>query len=203
MPSQFYSVAARLHREIGAILAQPVLSSETTALGLLRESIDVQARAVELVSAAVDQARHEGSTWQEVGDLLGVSRQAAFQRFGKPIDPRTGEAMNTTPLPEAVPLAEAIIDSLTRGAWDEVTDQFDKKMREGLAGDGLAAAWAQIVGMAGAYDHRGQTEASRAADITVTNTPLEFQAGDFTARISFRDDQTIAGLYIIPSEGSR
>jgi hypothetical protein len=203
MPTPFFTIAARLNQEIGAILAAPVLSSEKNALGPLRASIDVQARAAELVSAAVEQARHEGCTWQEVGGLLGVSRQAAFQRFGKPIDPRTGEVMNTTPLPEAAPLAEAIIDSLTRGAWDEVADQFDTKMREGLTVDGLAAAWAQIVGLAGAYDHRGQTEASRAADITVTNTPLSFEAGDFTARISFRNDQTIAGLYILPREEAR
>jgi hypothetical protein len=25
-----------------------------------------------------------------------------------------------------------------------------------------------------------------------------FEAGEFTARISFRDDQTIAGLFILP-----
>lgn len=111
--------------------------------------------------------------------------------------------MNTTPLPEAVPLTEVILDSLARGAWDEVTEQFDSKMREGLTGEGLAAAWAQIAGMAGAYDHRGQTEASRTADITVTNTPLLFEAGDFTARISFRDDQTVAGLYIVPRGDSQ
>lgn len=30
---------------------------------------------------AVDLARQGGSTWAEIGDLLGVSRQAAQQRF--------------------------------------------------------------------------------------------------------------------------
>ena len=106
--------------------------------------------------------------------------------------------MKTTPSPEAIPLAETVVDALSRGAWKEVTDRFDTRMRNGLTGEGLAAAWAQIIGTAGAYQRRGETKAARAADITITNTPLAFEAGDFTARISFRDNHTIAGLYILP-----
>lgn len=30
---------------------------------------------------AVEQAREEGCTWAEIGEVLGVSRQAAQQRF--------------------------------------------------------------------------------------------------------------------------
>jgi hypothetical protein len=53
------------------------------------------------------------------------------------------------------------------------------------------------VGMAGAYEGRGDTDVARAGDFTTTNTPLTFEAGDFVARITFRDDRTIAGLYIL------
>lgn len=64
-----------------------------------------QTAAQALLAAAVHRARERGRTWQEIGEALGVSRQAAFQRYGKPIDPRTGEAMNTTALPGADELA--------------------------------------------------------------------------------------------------
>lgn len=30
----------------------------------------------------VEEARAAGHTWQEIGDALGTTRQAAFQRFG-------------------------------------------------------------------------------------------------------------------------
>lgn len=33
--------------------------------------------------AAVDEARENGATWQAIGDMLGTSKQAAFQRFGR------------------------------------------------------------------------------------------------------------------------
>lgn len=32
---------------------------------------------------AIDRVRRAGWTWQQVGDFLGVSRQAAQQRFGR------------------------------------------------------------------------------------------------------------------------
>ncbi len=48
------------------------------------------ATAAAALRLSVERAREAGRTWQELGDVLGVSRQAAFQRFGHPVDPRTG-----------------------------------------------------------------------------------------------------------------
>ncbi len=36
-----------------------------------------------MVEFAVEDARTAGHTWQEVGDMLGVTKQAAQQRFGR------------------------------------------------------------------------------------------------------------------------
>jgi hypothetical protein len=146
------------------------------------------------------QARRDGATWQVVGDALGVSRQAAFQRYGRPTDPRTGEPMNTTPLPGAAELATSVIRDLVSAQWSHVTEQFDPTMRDGLSQDALAAAWAQIVGLSGAFEGHGEPEVARAGDVTITNTPLALEAGDYTARIAFRDDRTIAGLHILTRE---
>jgi DNA invertase Pin-like site-specific DNA recombinase len=32
----------------------------------------------------VEEARAAGATWADIGDALGVSRQAVYKRFGKP-----------------------------------------------------------------------------------------------------------------------
>ncbi|WP_223692373.1 DUF3887 domain-containing protein [Leifsonia poae] len=200
MSDSFSAAAGRLHRDLETILAAPVLRSESDPLDALQASLAVQSRAAELVASAVEHARSSGRTWQEIGDALGVSRQAAFQRYGRPIDPRTGETMNTTPLPEATDLAVTVVDDLTHARWAAVADRFDTTVRSQLGPDGLAAAWAQIVGLAGAYESHGDITATRMAEYTVTDTPLAFEAGDFIARVSFRDDKTIAGLYILPAE---
>ena len=55
----------------------------------------IQAKqAVDLARArledAVHAARAQGRSWNEIGTLLGMSRQAAFKRYGRPADPRNG-----------------------------------------------------------------------------------------------------------------
>lgn len=190
-------VGQQLHRLLAQILAAPVLNSGVDPIELLRAADQLRDGVEALMTAAVQQAREAGRTWQEIGQVLGVSRQAAFQRYGKPIDPRNGEAMNTNPLPEAAELARTVIDDHAHGRWADITDRFDDTMRAGLTEEGLAEAWAYLAGLAGAYESHGDTDAVRAGDFTITNTPLAFEAGDFVARVTFRDDRTIAGLYIL------
>ena len=56
---------------------------------------------------AVDRARAAGHSWREIGDVLGTTRQAAFQRFGHPVAPRTGAPMSTDVPPGAADRAAA------------------------------------------------------------------------------------------------
>jgi hypothetical protein len=197
MSGSFTATCQQLHRQLGQILAAPVLRGEDDPLELVRAAHEVQDRAEALMAAAVQQARDAGRTWQDIGEVLGVSRQAAFQRYGKPIDPRTGGVMNTSPLPEADELARTVIDDHAHARWADVSARFDATMRDRLTEEGLAEAWAYIVGLAGAYEGHGDTVVVRAGDFTITDTPLSFEAGDFVARITFRDDRTIAGLFIL------
>jgi hypothetical protein len=51
---------------------------------------DLQRRRLDLdLAIAVEVARVDGLSWQDIGTVLGVTRQAAFQRFGRKTD---GEA---------------------------------------------------------------------------------------------------------------
>ncbi|WP_130178509.1 DUF3887 domain-containing protein [Cryobacterium sp. SO1] len=191
-----------LKRHADAFLAARVLTDSDDFAGAIGYSLRLQSAAEEVVRSVVQQSRERGATWQTIGDALGVSRQAAFQRYGKPIDPRTGALMNTTPLNDAAELARSVVHDLAAGRWELVTERFDPAMRDGLSEDALAAAWSQIVGLSGGFEVQGEPVVSRASDVTVTNTPLSLEAGDYTARISFRDDRTIAGLHILPDQTS-
>lgn len=199
--SQDLTQAVRaLRGRTDALLAARVLTADEDWAGAVERALTVRSAAEDVVRAVVHEARQTGVTWQVIGDALGVSRQAAFQRYGRPIDPRTGEPMTTTPLPGAADLATAAVADLAAGNWSRVTAQFDPTMRDSLSEDALAAAWAQIVGRSGAYETHGEPEVSRAADVTVTDTRLSMEAGDYTARISYRDDRSIAGLFILSED---
>ncbi len=198
MQESLTDAVRRLRRHVDALLAAQVLTERgDDVVSEIEHSLRIQSAADDIVRAVVQQARAHGTTWQAIGDALGVTRQAAFQRYGKPIDPRTGEPMNTVPLHDAATLARSVIDNLAHGRWELVTEQFDPAMREGLSEDALAAAWAQIIGASGAFEGHGEPTVTRAGDVTVTSTPLSMEAGDYAARIAFRDDRSIAGLHIL------
>jgi hypothetical protein len=76
----------------------------------------LSAAATGAMQAAVDRAHVAGHSWREIGDVLETTRQAAFQRFGRPVDPRTGTPMTRQVQPgledRAVEILGCIINPL-------------------------------------------------------------------------------------------
>jgi uncharacterized protein DUF3887 len=159
-----------------------------------------QARlADEALRDQVERARAAGHTWQEIGDVLGTSRQAAFQRFGRPIDPRTGADMARDAPPGAEERAVALIDDLMATRWEEVRRDFDAIMLEQVTLDRIAEAWTDVAGTVGRVERMGSPIARRIGDHTLVVVPLHCEAGDVYARITFNQDGTVSGLYLRPA----
>ena len=160
---------------------------------------DLAAAADAALQAAVDRARSAGQSWREIGDVLGTSRQAAFQRFGHPVDPRTG-----TPMSRDVPVGVAdravtIFYWHNEGRWAEIIAQMDKNMRARHDPDLMAGAWARLAGMVGRLERIGEPFASRTGDDTLVEMPLQFEAGDARGIVRFSRDGQIAGMGIRPA----
>jgi hypothetical protein len=169
-----------------------------TPLEALTAARDLAAAAGEALQQAVDQARAAGHSWREIGDVLGTTRQAAFQRFGHPIDPRTGAPMSTAILPGATDLAVTILSCLAGGRWEEARRDFNARMSEGLDARRLADSWARMAGLVGGYEGMGEPFAHRVADNTVVEIPLRFEAGEATFRVVFDEDDKVTGLWMRP-----
>jgi uncharacterized protein DUF3887 len=162
---------------------------------------EAQARArsaEEELAVSVAQARESGHTWAEIGRVLGTSRQAAFQRFGRPADPRTGQPMAPV-VPGARELAGQLFGDLVAGRWAAVCAQFGPAVAARLDPSGLAAAWTQVIGMAGEFERHGEPSAARAGDYTVVDVPLFFEAGERIGRVSYDQDGRVAGLFFLPT----
>lgn len=56
---------------------------QVRALSGLREAHDALRRSELQVQDLVSTARKLGISWQAIGSVLGVSRQAAWERFGR------------------------------------------------------------------------------------------------------------------------
>lgn len=53
------------------------------ALFALADATTIQNFINQAIFDIVDEARNEGASWQEIGDVLGISRQAAWERFAE------------------------------------------------------------------------------------------------------------------------
>lgn len=170
-------------------------------LEALAAAQELSSAAANSLQGAVDRARALGHSWREIGDVLGTSRQAAFQRFGQPIDPRTGAPMRTDVPPGTADRAVAIVSSLAAGRWDQARADFGTRMSAALDAERLAGGWVRTVGLVGSYEGMGEPLARRAADHVVVEIPLHFEAGEAKARIVFDADGKVAGLWLRPADG--
>jgi hypothetical protein len=172
-------------------------------LDLVRRARDVDVLAGQVLRLCVQQCRDAGHTWQEIGDLLGVTRQAAFQRFGKPIDPRTGEPMDkTVRMTDAAERAVGIVTDVLDGRMDQARPSFNAEVLAAFTDEVRGNALATVAGLVGAFEGFGQDDpfVRRIGDLTVVDIPLRYEAGDMKARVAFDADEKVAGLFILPPE---
>lgn len=161
----------------------------------------IQGAASELgdgMQLAVQRAREAGHTWAEVGQVLGMSRQAAFQRFSRPADPRTGEPMSRAMLPDAVVRGTSLLADLVAGRWADACRDFGDKVAQKLDAEGVALMWARLTGMLGRLERMGEPVAYQAADLTLVEVQLSFEAAERTARISYDRGGKVVGLFFLP-----
>ena len=165
--------------------------SSDAAVGAAR---DLLAAAEAALQAAVDRARAAGQSWRDIGDVLGTSRQAAFQRFGHPVDPHTGAPMIRTVPSGSIERATDFVGSFIASRWTEGLGQFDDRMRELHDAERLASAWAQLTGMFGAYEGMGKVSPVAVGDSTVVDVLLRFEAGEAMLWARFDHDGRVTGL---------
>lgn len=182
-----------VRRALDQLLATRVVSDEPVAA--VTAAAQVQRLGDAVLDAAVAKAREAGVTWQQVGTALGVSRQAAFQRFRE-----AGSTAELAPLPHAAELATQVVGHLQEREWPAIMAMGTPEVAGELNQQVLAAAWDQVAGQCGPLQSTGEVTMRRLGPMTITETPLKFRDATFTARISFTDAGQLAGLFLLPAE---
>ena len=192
-------VALRVRDAAGQLAGELGGSGPGASLAAMAAARDLTAAANEALQETVDRARAAGHSWREIGDVLGTSRQAAFQRFGHPVDPRTGAPMSRDVPAGAADRAVGLVSRLAAGRWADVVSEFDQRMREQVDAGRLASGWAHTVGMIGSFERMGEPFAHQAGDHTIVDIPLHFEAGEAVAFVHFDSDGKVAGLLLRPA----
>lgn len=189
----------RYARSIGSVGGSPTRQS---ALARVHDALALGASAAELLGATARAARAAGCTWQEIGDAAGVTRQAAFQRFGRPIDPRTGEPMNRSMIAHVDVMATDVLDKIRAGDWAAVVDRFTETMAAGLDVDQLATAWASVIALGGEVEGLDTPFARMHGLYSVVDIGLRQEAGEYVFRVSFDEAGKIAGLFFLEPDAA-
>jgi hypothetical protein len=149
--------------------------------------------------ALVRRARNEGHTWAEIGEVLNVTRQAAFQRFGGGQTPDTGDE-SLQPIADAGPKATRVIELLLAENWDELWKTFDERVTKAASVEIFHTTLATAKSNYGEVVALGSPSAKVIGDYTVVDVPIACERGEGIGRVSFNADEQVAGLFLLPSD---
>ena len=188
------SVLARAQSVAGVLHER---KNKGNALRLIKASATLKTEVDRLLAASVEEARRGGVTWQEVGDTLNISRQAAYQRFGQATDPRTGKTVPKDISATAVKRAETVFMQLSAGSPELVYADFDEQMSSAMTVKALGDMWASLLATLGTLESIGEPAAHRVGELSVIDIPLSFEVGHMIGKVSLHQDGRIAGLFIL------
>lgn len=191
-------VVSRIQETADRLVAELARAGAGSPLAAMAAARELTTATNAALQAAVDRARAAGHSWREIGDVLETTRQAAFQRFGRPLDPRTGKPMTRVIPVGRVDQAVALFTDIVEGRWAAACRDFTETMREHVDAERIATVYAQVVGAIGRFERMGEPVAFQLAEITSVEIPLHFEAGERTGQVSFDRDGKVVGLFIRP-----
>ena len=150
--------------------------------------------------ALVDQARAAGHTWAEIGDVLHVSRQAAFQRFGGGRLPAEQDAALGAPVEGAVEHAVPVLRGFLDGRFDDARSTFDERMLKACSVELLAEVREKVRREAGEVQALGTPAVSVRDGYTIVDVPIALERADGTGRVVLDADRRVAGFFIRPAQ---
>lgn len=169
-----------------------------TAPDALRAIVELNDGVDQLLRETVHQARRHGTTWQDIGAVLGISRQAAFQRFGQPAGQLPAvERTQRRSMATLIGLAERIFAQCANEDWAAVREHFAPVMLEAVTVEGLSSVWSSVVEAVGRYELPGKVTTRKNGALQIVDLELIFEAGEMAGRIAFDGNGRVAGMLIL------
>jgi len=192
-----------LHVLVSALEEVESGSGDATDVAIRQVAIAVELKTLvdQALHDYVEHARAHQVSWQQIGDVLGISRQAAFQRFRNPDDPRGSSHMRTKSSNALIPKAEAIYRMIEAGDYHTVASQMTFLVQRVLTEKKVMRVWSEAKTIAGALESLGESFVRPSGrNAVVVETPLAFEAGDFVGRIAYNRRDKVVGMLIMRPE---
>ncbi|TQJ30382.1 hypothetical protein [Microbacterium sp. SLBN-146] len=174
----------------------------------IRDADELARRSRERLHELVRGAHARGVSWQSIGDALGVSRQAAFKRFGHQNE---GELMSQQVI-DLVDRTSTVFQSLDAGDYDAVRTHMTYTCARALSKRTLMRVWSNVVEDSGTLEActdatvqtpDGTTTVSKFLNRhlstgAIVQTTLRHEAGEWIGRIAYNGTGKITGILIAP-----
>lgn len=173
-------------------------------------------KAKQRLHRAVQDARSSGYTWAEIGETLGISRQAAFKRFGQVTDPVSGQKIKgvSVSLETLNETTEKIFNLISAGDYAGLEGLIHPGERKELSQEAISEVWNTTLSEVGALESYQDThvvlpagdrieEDGKVLGTTVIGvTTLKHEVGEMMGRVAFDEQMRIVGLVIVTPEYS-
>jgi hypothetical protein len=148
--------------------------------------------------ALVAQARAAGHTWAEIGELLHVSRQAAFQRFGG--GRATVEDGVAVPVDGAVEAAVPVLQAFLDGRYDDARESFGARMLDACSVALMADVRERVREHGGEVRVLGIPAVSVRDGYTAVEIPVALEHADGIGRVVLDADRRVVGFFVRPAQ---
>lgn len=171
----------------------------------------IERQAGEHLEDTVAVARTRGASWQDIGTALGISRQAAYKRFGATEGTAQGAAGASSPIIDLIARTEAVFTHLSRDEFAAVRAMMTFTCARALTKKKVMRVWRDAVDQSGAFLSCSGTTMQTADGSTVLaqklnqylaggltgQTLLQHEAGEWVGRVAYTGTGKIAGLLIV------
>lgn len=159
---------------------------------------------------AVQEGRRAGRTWADIGAVLGMSRQAAFKRFGVVTNPADGRRMTgaTMSTAQITAITEQVFDHIAAGDYSALEAKLHPDVRSELSEQIISETWARVLTDIGERESYADTHVAFPAGERIDNdeqvlgtvvgvTTLQCEAGEVMGRVAVDEQLRVVGLLIV------
>lgn len=189
----------------------PTPSNEASATKAVELGIEIEQAAQAHLEHAVAIARARGVSWQSIGDTFGITRQAAFKRFGNTSAKSTGEETMTSPIIDLISRTENVFENLSKGDYSAVKELMTFTCSRVLTKKKVMDVWKQVETETGQFESCSNTTMQTADGKNVVaqklnqylgggltgQTQLNHEAGEWLGRVAYNGAGKITGILIV------
>lgn len=185
------------------LVADVLRAHEGDAHGQVRRAIaatrSLDTIVEDTLRALVEQARATGHTWAEIGELLHVSRQAAFQRFGGGRRPSAEDDV-ALPVDGAVDAAMPVLEAFLDKRFDDTRATFAQRMLDACSVELLADVREKVREYGGEFVALGSPVIAARDGYTGVDIPVALERADGIGRVVLDADRQVVGFFVRPAE---